>query len=64
MTSLLTSGGHVRTVMQKDQSSIRGTVSIPDTTIQKKMTMTVDTGTTEGRQKLKQSVRRSMTEAT
>eukprot|EP00972_Heterocapsa_arctica_P053544 7886017-Heterocapsa_arctica.AAC.1 len=49
--------------MQKDLSSIREAVSNLDTTIQKKITMTVDTGTTEGRQKPKHIVRRSMTEA-
>eukprot|EP00972_Heterocapsa_arctica_P038150 5617393-Heterocapsa_arctica.AAC.1 len=63
MKSSLMLGGHVRTVKQKELSSIRGTVSTPDTTIQTKMVTIVDTGTKEGRQKSKHSMRRTMTEA-
>eukprot|EP00972_Heterocapsa_arctica_P035899 5281162-Heterocapsa_arctica.AAC.1 len=63
MKSSLMSGGHARTVTQKDLNSIRGAVSILDATMPNMMTITVDTGTKEGRQKAKHIMRRSMTEA-
>eukprot|EP00972_Heterocapsa_arctica_P037868 5574181-Heterocapsa_arctica.AAC.1 len=56
------SGGHVRTVMQKDLSSIRKTVSTPDANMQNNMMTTVGTGTKGERQTQKQSMTRQMTE--